>query len=299
VKISNKLQLPEPIVKAIQANWYAGGGEQRFDSVTELLKPAKQFLLTRRHNRELERDASDMIWTLMGSAMHRVVEAAQMDNSLREERLAADFAGERITGGFDLYHDGVVSDFKFTNVWNHIHGSRVRDWTAQLNLYAWLLEKHGFKVKGVEVICIFRDWSKAKSSVDPFYPKPVERVVLELWTPKRTEAFLAARLSQIKMHESLPDDMIPPCSPEERWEAPAKYAVMKPGAKRALRVFDNKGEAENYAGEHADKPEVITREARPIRCWDYCEVNRFCHFYRELMAGEGEHEQEEQAAVGY
>jgi hypothetical protein len=280
--ITNKLNLPEPIVKAIQANWYGGHGENRFASVTELLKPTKQLLLSRRHAGEIEQDASEMIWTLMGSAIHRVVEAAGIDNAIQEERIMVTFQGEKISGGFDLYHGGIISDFKFTSAWSYIYGSRLNEWTAQLNLYAYLLERQGFEVDGIEVICVFRDWNRHKAQSDPQYPKPVERISLELWDREKTEAFLRERIHEIKSNESLPDDLIPECSPSERWEAPDTFAVMKPGGKRALRVFDNVLEAREFALGHkdADNLVVMARSEPPKRCVDFCPVNRFCHYYR-------------------
>jgi len=282
--ITNRLNLPEPVVQAIRANWYGGGGENRFASVTELIKPTKQLILSKRHQDEIEEDAADMIWTLMGSAIHKVVESAGIDNAIQEERLGISFDGERITGGFDLYHDGIITDFKFISVWSHIYGSRIAEWTAQLNLYAYLLGHYGFEVEGIEVIAIFRDWSRHKAQSDPGYPKPVERIELELWDKDRTEAFLSERIEDIRQYESLPDDMIPPCNPEERWEAPDRFAVMKQGGKRAIRVFDNVLEAREFALAHkdADNLVVVARSEPPKRCLDFCPVNTFCHYYRSL-----------------
>ena len=282
--ITNKLNLPDPIVKAIQANWYGGHGEHRFASVTELLKPTKQLLLSRSHAAEIEQDASEMIWTLMGSAIHKVVEAADIDESFQEERLGISFQGEKITGGFDLYHGGIISDFKFTSVWSFIYGSRIKEWTAQLNLYAYMLERQGFEVEGIEVICVFRDWSRHKAASDPQYPKPVERISLELWDREKTEAFLRERIAEIKANEALPDDLIPACTPEERWEGPDTFAVMKPGGKRAVRVFDNIQSAREFIVGHpeTDNLRVVARSEPPKRCMDFCPVNKFCNFYRGL-----------------
>ncbi|MDD4224323.1 MAG: hypothetical protein PHD87_07040 [Candidatus Cloacimonetes bacterium] len=282
--ITNKLNLPEPIFKAIRANWYGGNREKRFASVTELLKPTKQLLLSRRHAEEVEQDASDMIWTLMGSAIHRVVEAAELDESFQEERLGISFEGDKITGGFDLFQNGVISDFKFTSVWSYIYGSRLNEWTAQLNLYAWLLSGCGFTVDGIEVITIFRDWSRSKAAADPGYPKPVERISLELWDKRRVEAYLRERIDEIKANEALPDDLIPECSQAERWEAPDRFAVMRPGSTRALRVFDDPEEARRYISEHKDPGNlrVVARSEPPKRCLDFCPVNTFCHYYRSL-----------------
>jgi len=282
MKISNNLNLPEPIVAAIRANWYGGEGENRFASVTELIKPTKQLVLAKRHGSELEQDASQLLWTLMGSAIHKVVEAANIDNAIQEERLGLTFEGERITGGLDLYKDGVISDFKFTSVWSYLYGSRREEWTTQLNLYAYLLERHGFPVEGIEVVIIFRDWNKHKAQSDPLYPKPVERLVLDLWPAEKAEEYLRGRIEDIHKYSELPDDLIPECSQQERWERPDKYAVIRLDASRALRVFDHFEEALNYLNQskNSENLQIITRTELPKRCFDYCPVNRFCHYYR-------------------
>jgi len=82
MKITNKHHIPEVLVRAISANWYSGHGELRFASVT-----AKMAILSKRHGKEIAQDAGDMIWTMMGSAMHKVLEAGEDMNSLAEERL--------------------------------------------------------------------------------------------------------------------------------------------------------------------------------------------------------------------
>jgi hypothetical protein len=53
---------------------------------------------------------------------------------------------------------------------------------------------------------------------------------------------------------------VPPCTPEERWGRPTRFAVMKQGQKRAVRVFDTREEAEAYvtkAGLYAEQRLVL------------------------------------------
>ena len=282
--ITNKLNLPEAILRAIQHNWYAGSGENRFASVTELIKPTKQFLLTKRHYEEIIQDASDMIWTLMGSAIHRVIEAADIKDSMSEERLRCNLDGNIITGGVDLYKDGIITDFKFTSVWNYTNGGRKEDWEKQLNLYAYILNKNGYEVHTLHVVAIFRDWQKRKSTSDPEYPNQIETIELELWNDDKIESFLESRINDIKSYEELPDDLILECTPEERWQSQEQYAVYHKEKSRALRVFDIESEAEEFIKGHKDSANLIIklRNEVPKRCFDFCSVNQFCHYYRQL-----------------
>ncbi len=93
--------------------------------------------------------------------MHAVMERADTDNALVEERLAMGIAGVKVSGQFDLYTGkGVLIDFKTTSVWTRIYGSRDEDWERQLNCYAHLLNKYGFAVNALQVVVIYRDWHK-------------------------------------------------------------------------------------------------------------------------------------------
>ena len=283
MKITNCYNLPEAIVQAIKHNWYSGHKEHRFASVTELLKPTKQFILNERHYKEIVQDASDMIWMLLGSAIHKVLEAAEVDNSISEERLSLTVEDAVITGGFDLYKDGIVTDFKFTGVWNYTCDSRKEEWEKQLNLYAYLLRQHGFEVKALQIVAIFRDWQKSKSISSPAYPQQVETISLKLWDDEAVLNFLRERISELRSFDELTDDMIPECSPSERWQANDQYAVYKTGANRALRLFDSREEAEAFRDGHkeADQLHIVVRSETPKRCQDYCTVHQFCHFFQQ------------------
>jgi len=288
MKISNKDKLPEVLVRAISANWYSGEGEQRFASVTQLIKPTKITVLERRHWNELSRDATDLIWSLMGSAMHKVLEAGEDGNSLSEERVSAIVHNAKITGGVDLYEDGIITDFKFIGVWSHTSGSRKEEWEKQLNMYAYLYRELGFEVKELRILAIFRDWSKRRSATEANYPKQVEVIPVELWPLERAKRYIAERVLEIKEALELPDDMITECSAAERWQTAPQYAVYKAGGNRALRVFANEPEAREFMEGHKEAASLslVIRQEAPRRGVDYCPVNGFCHYYRALAQTE-------------
>ena len=80
----------------------------------------------------------------------------------------------------------------------------------------------------------------------------------------------------------MPDDELPECTAEERWERPIKYAVKKEGRKSALRVLDSLKDAENYMAEKKlfAKHFVETRQGESVRCESYCAVQPFCNQYK-------------------
>lgn len=290
MKITNAEGLPEVLVRAIKANWYTGMGEQRFASVTQLIKPTKLTVLEMRHNQEISQEASDLIWSLLGSAIHKVLEAGEDKNSLSEERVSALVNNARITGGVDLYEDGIITDFKFIGTWAYHSASRKAEWEKQLNMYAYLYRELGFEVKALQILAIFRDWSKRRTESEASYPRQVEVLPVELWPNPQTKSFIEARVLELKEALLLPDDLIPACSPAERWQSETQYAVFKTGGKRALKVFPTQSEAEALIREHKDAPQlgIVIREEQPKRCLDYCPVKNFCHYHRELVNGQNE-----------
>jgi len=160
--ITNNNAIPAPIYRAVLNTKYSGEGEDCFCSVTGLLKGVKELILEQRHRHEIVEEASDRIWSLMGSAIHSVIEKSQTTDTLAEQRLKAVIDGKTITGGVDLYEYGTVFDFKFTSIWSYIYGSRLAEWTRQLNVYAYLYRKAGYIVNNIKIIAIYRDWQKSK-----------------------------------------------------------------------------------------------------------------------------------------
>ena len=82
--------------------------------------------------------------------------------------------------------------------------------------------------------------------------------------------------------------VLPLCSPEERWERPAKFALVKEGNKRAASLHDTFDEA--AAARDAITPAGATykhrieeRPAEPIRCAQYCSARPVCSQADELM----------------
>src|SRR3990172_1728758 len=102
MKITNRYQLPEPIVRAVS---YDAHGPRNGDiTVTELVKPPQMLQLERIHDHELEEDASDRVKMMIGTAVHEyLMRFAKGADVLSEERLATEVAGWSVTGRFDVF----------------------------------------------------------------------------------------------------------------------------------------------------------------------------------------------------
>ena len=71
MKITNKLNLPYGLVKAVSPEPHNKPGEI---SATTLIQGTKQVILTQRHWNELEDDVSERIWAVFGTAVHALLE---------------------------------------------------------------------------------------------------------------------------------------------------------------------------------------------------------------------------------
>lgn len=291
MKVTNRFGLPEPIISAVDRDYRPGADPRRF-SATELIGAPRYVQLRRRHWDELEEDASDMLWMMLGTAVHKMLEEAAPDNTLVEEYFRTPMGDYVVSGVADLYEvvDGVavLSDYKTTSTWGAVFGDYPREeWVQQLNIYAHLYRKAGFAVDKLQVVALYRDWSRGKARYDASYPNvAIEVHPVKLWSPKLAEKFITQRLELHGSHQDTPDAMLPPCTDEERWAKPGTYAVKKPGRKSAVRVLDTIQEAEAYK---AKDPcyYIEHRPGKDTRCAEYCSVAEFCEHGRAVLAEEG------------
>lgn len=282
--ITNNLKLPAPFVNMAQRDYIYEPNEYR---VTSLLKGVRETILERRHDAEIERDVSDMVWMLFGTAVHGVLEKHEEGgNELKEQRIKIPFGDYVLSGQFDLYNDTTktVTDYKTASVWKIIFGD-FEDWRRQLLIYCYMLRKIGFDAQGGEIVAFLKDHSKRDAKIKPDYPQfPVKKVSFAFSDDDfiECEQWLSDRFALIARAEKLPDDELPLCTPEERFNSGDKYAVMKKGRKTALRVMDNLEEAERWKSEHGGD-EIQKRPGEDKKCLDYCSACQFCSHYKEVV----------------
>lgn len=275
MRITNRMHLPEPLVKAVQSK------EDRFFmpneiSVTQLLKPPRMIALERQYEGQISEDASERIWALMGDAIHQILGATKEENSLAEMRLERQIGRWKLTGRFDHFSmkDGVLSDWKVTSAWTYKGQKKgeKRDWEDQLNLYFYLLGYNGFKVNKLQIVAILRDWSKLEAFRDPEYPSyQVAILPIPVWSYARCQEFIESLLARHMAAEV----ELPKCTDRERWVKPSSWALVRDGAERATKVCWSEKEANDLLptkkGHH-----IEYRPGESTRCQFYCAVKNFC-----------------------
>ena len=134
-------------------------------------------------------------------------------------------------------------------------------------------------MESLHVGAIMRDWSAAKAKRDSSYPVvPIQIVDSPLWSAETQADYVYER---VRMHQEAHrsaewGEPLPECTPEECWERTSSYAVSKPNAKRALRVFGDRRSADDFAAGQSGPMSIQCRPGARIRCESYCEVSPFC-----------------------
>jgi hypothetical protein len=292
MKITNKFNVPETLVALATRDYYTKGKSDY--SVTEIISPPRIQRLRRKHFEEIEQDVSDMLWMLLGTALHVVAERSEVSGHTNEERLSAGINGIILSGAIDLQKDeadGVtITDYKFTSAWALMNDKP--EWEQQQNIYKYLVERVKKKpVKGLKICALIRDWSRRDAQNKPDYPQaPIQVIDIPMWTFDRTEAFIKERVEMHRDSKVSADwgDELPLCSDEERWLRPTTYAVKKDGRKTAIRVFDTQDEADALLKEmpEKDKGFIEIRKGEAVRCTgNFCGVSQWCNQFQNEVKG--------------
>lgn len=211
---------------------------------------------------------------------------------ITEKRLKVKIGDYTVSGGFDLYdkETRTIEDYKTLPVWAYIYrnqeGSRIREFTEQLNIYKLFMELNGYKVDRLQVNMVFRDYQKSKAAIDDTYPDPVETIELEMWDNDTIKGFILEKLNEIERYMHVADDDIPVCSALERWEGKSQWQVFKNANKRSTKNFYSYYDAKNFIAELNDfknKYTINELKGKPKRCLSYCSVNKWCNFYQNYI----------------
>jgi hypothetical protein len=293
MKITNKFNVPETLVALANRDYYSKGKSDY--SVTEIISPPRIQRLRRKHFDEIEQDVSDMLWMLLGTALHVVAERSEVEGHTNEERLSVSVDDIILSGAIDLQKnddDGVtIFDYKFTSAWALMNDKP--EWEQQQNIYKYLVERvKRTPVKGLKICALVRDWSRREAMVKPSYPQaPIQILDIPMWTHDRTEAFIKER---VEMHRDSKvkadwDEELPLCTEEDRWIRETKYAVKKEGRKTAVRVLDSEQEAKDLLATMPDKDKgfIEIRKGEAVRCTgNFCGVSQWCTQYQASLKEE-------------
>lgn len=288
MKLTNKHGIPDIFINVLERPTYTKGKANL--SVTQLINSPKIVALTQKFEDELEQDVSDMVWSIFGSAVHKVLEHGKSGHDIVEQRIHTEIDGWKISGAIDLqiiHADGSISirDYKTTSAWS-VMNDKI-EWEHQLNIYAWLVEREKKSpIKDLGIVAIIRDWSRRDAATREGYPpSPIKEIPITLWTYEQREEFVLHRIAQHSACEFAieTDDEMPHCTPEEMWEKPTTWAVKKKGAVRAKAVYTREEDAQIALTSLGKDYEIEVRPGSRTRCESYCPVSNYCQQWRDYQ----------------
>ena len=290
MKITNNFNVPETLLALARRDDYTKGKADF--SVTEIISPPRIQRLRRKHYNEMTQDVADMLWMLLGTALHVVAERSEIAGHTNEERLTVGIDDVMLSGAIDLQKndkDGVIiTDYKFTSAWALMNDKP--EWEQQQNIYKYLVERCKKQpVKKLEICAFIRDWSRRDAVNKADYPKaPIQVIDIPIWTQDRVEHFIRERINLHRDSKVNADwnEELPLCTEEERWIRETKYAVKKEGRKTAVRVYDTEEEASALLKEmpEKDKGFIEIRKGEAVRCaGNFCGVNQWCTQYQASL----------------
>lgn len=305
MKITNKFGISHAWVHAAQTmlEQYDAVG---WRSVTSLIGPPQISELRRRHDHEMEQDVSDMIWLVLGSAVHTILEMAsdKEKNVVTEQRMIVPILGKQISFKADRIEQlpttpttWEIVDYKITKVFSWKKGPNF-DYEAQNNLYRYLYGKVGFVCTKGSLELLLKDWSlmELKKEGREYPPREVMRVPLDAWPDKEVEAYLHRRIEAHSAAEQLADEDLPECTEDERWAKPTTFAIKKiKDGKMADKAVPGtagirtRSEAESWIDSaKADGKDkgcsyvIEERKGESLRCERYCPCRPFCRQYPRI-----------------
>jgi hypothetical protein len=287
MKLTNKFNIPQTFMNVLDRPTYSKGKAHL--SVTQLLNSPKIVALTKKFEDQIEQDASDMVWSIFGSAVHNVLEHGKDENHIVEQRIHKEYEGWSISGAIDLQvvnPNGIdVKDYKTTTVWA-VMNEKI-EWEVQLNMYAGLVEDvKKIPVTSVGIVAIIRDWNRRESTTREGYPEaPIKELPIRLWSKEERDAFIASRIA---LHSACEfaietDGELPDCTPEEMWEKPTVWAVRKIGNKRAHSLYETEELATAALADLGANYEIEVRKGERTRCENFCPVNTWCTQYKTYV----------------
>ncbi|HRR41754.1 MAG TPA: hypothetical protein P5244_11030 [Syntrophales bacterium] len=292
--LTNIHNVPEEIVRVLQPRARKHPNDIY---LTELNNTDLVYYLKKKFADKLQEDVSEMLFALLGSAVHYILDKGAHADALTEERLVIPIMGYNLVMRPDNWRDKVLSDWKVTRVFAFMFGEK-EDWAFQLNGYAWGLAQYGFETERLVINAILRDWDRRRAKYERDYPPiPFVSVEYPLWPFEKTEGIIRDKLMQFKRVD---EGYVPDVCPDEfRWHRPDVWAVKKKGTKRALpggAKFRTQAEAEAFAAAREGpkmKCEIEFRKGEYSRCRDYCIARSVCQYnpYRESEVEDGDNNQ--------
>ena len=287
VAYSNKYNLPSSYFNAcvkINSQYTAGRSDY---TGTQLAKPARQVILEKENADKIIKDVSELTWSVFGTIGHEIMENSTT-HGITEKRFYSNYNGYVLGGqidgivpcGDDPYHVDVL-DYKFVNTWS-VRYDGIEKWEQQQNIYKDLLERNGYRVRHLQILAIFKNWSEKEKNQKKYPRREVMLYLLPVWEKGKAEELINEKIALLEEAKK----ELPLCTPEEQWRRGDTWAVVTEQGGRALSggVCSSKEEAINVAQtKYSNMKNIGIEHRRAVakNCESYCNAREFCTQYQK------------------
>jgi hypothetical protein len=161
MKITNVHNLPAALERFEAKNSYSKGVNADF-SATELIDAPQIYRLKKLHDDEISEDISSRALSILGTATHLILQHGSEPDDITEQRFYAEVNGYNVSGQCDRLEllptvsdegepEYCLQDYKtISGVAMTINPEGKSEWVKQLNIYAYLASKNGYRVTKIE-----------------------------------------------------------------------------------------------------------------------------------------------------
>lgn len=241
---------------------------------------------------EVVLDCDDFFTSMLGTAFHKYLEEHLPDKGQVAER-KFEYEIEQgimlvgkadVSGGSDtVIESKTIEDYKLMAAFSYVF-DKTDYFEKQLNILRWLAWKVDRVVIEKLIIHIFiKDWTFYESQKNPDYPKSrYIRQEIKCWSFEETEKYVFERIA---LHK----DKNYKCDDTDKWVKLEKWAVMKKGTEKAMRLLDTEEDAMNYISSKKLDVEynkqniyIVQRKTEAKRCMSFCNVRSVCPYAQSL-----------------
>lgn len=277
MKYTNQTNIPIALAVWLARDEYDYSENENEISVTTLLKPVRQIILSKRLPvTEQFIDIGDIFKSRMGTALHNAIEQSWLTHlkpSMKalgypdkvidrivinpekieegqipvylEQRKKKQIGKWTISGKFDFVGEGRVQDFKSTGTFTYTNQTNAEKYSWQGSMYRYLCPEI-ITENEMQIHYLFTDWSKLRAIREAGYPQT--NPLTQSYTLKsiqETEAYIKGKLTELEKYWDAPEEDIPNCSDEDLWRDPPvwKYYKNPNNLNRSTKNFETRQEA--------------------------------------------------------
>jgi len=294
--ITNKTGLPEEFYRATQYDGHYSAGDI---SVTQLIDAPQVRMLKKQH--DVEKDVTDMIWALFGTAVHYVLEKSQYHNhkirTMKEaESILAEAKEIDLLSKVEVFTKSLGQEkdehiFYEKTMTVEVDGMLISGTMDKFNTQTGVLED--YKVSSVYNY-IFPEAKQKWEAQQNVYAYILRENGYDVKSSQITAIFrdfsgMKAKTTKnypkypieniklklyphkkiheyiqkrIHLHRQAEKGNVAECSFKERWATADTFAAMKKGGKRSMKNFIDKLEAEKFIEANSHKYDGLWMETR-------------------------------------